>query len=93
MADACLDLVGSRERLLVEGRFAEAEIFIRGLATLRPNQKVYVSNAHDDVPYGALRLIHPHLQPASALTPVQPLDIALDGYRARWRQRIEGTAA
>jgi len=93
VADVCLDLVGSCERLLVEGRFAEAEIFIHGLATLRPDQKVYISNAHDDVPYGALRLIHPHLKPASALTPVRPLDISLDGYRARWRELMEGVSA
>lgn len=93
MSDVCLELVGSCDRLLVEGRFAEAEIFIRALATLRPNQKVYVSNAHDDVPYGALRLIHPHLKPASALTPVRPLDISLDGYRARWRDMMKGVTA
>jgi sugar (pentulose or hexulose) kinase len=93
MADACLDLIGSRERLLIEGRFAEAEIFVRALASLRPKQKVYVSNAHDDVPHGALRLIHSNLKPASALIPVQPLDLSLDGYQARWRERIEGTAA
>ena len=34
VADTSLDLIGSRERLLVEGRFAEAEVFVRALAAL-----------------------------------------------------------
>ncbi len=90
MADQALALIGSRDRLLIEGRFAEAEVFVRALATLRPRQKVYVSNAQDDVPYGALRLIDPDLKPASALKPVAPLDIPLDDYGRRW---LAGVAA
>jgi sugar (pentulose or hexulose) kinase len=85
MADECLGLIGSRERLLVEGRFAEAQVFVRALATLRPGQKVYVSNAHDDVPYGALRLLRPDLPPPSPLTPVEPLPLDLTAYARRWR--------
>ncbi|MBP7705075.1 MAG: carbohydrate kinase [Caulobacter sp.] len=89
MADASLSLIGSRERLLIEGRFAEAQVFIRALASLRPRQKVYVSNAHDDVPYGALRLLKPDLAPPSPLTPVAPLDIDLSLYARRWRVLAE----
>ncbi len=85
MADVCLDLIGSREQLLVEGRFAEAEPFVRALAALRRDQQVYVSSAEDGVPYGALRLIHPELKPASALRRVAPIEAPLDDYRARWR--------
>ncbi len=92
VADEALDLIGSRERLLVEGRFAEAEVFVRALATLRPTQRVFVSNAHDDVPYGALRLLRPDLAPPSALKRVEPLAIRLDDYRRRWRQDV-GSAA
>ncbi len=36
MADASLNLIGSRDRLLIEGRFAEALIFVRAPAALRP---------------------------------------------------------
>lgn len=89
MADETLRLIGSRERLLIEGRFAEAQVFVRALASLRPEQKVYVSNAHDDVPYGALRLLKPGLPPPSPLTPVEPLSLDLSLYARRWRQLAE----
>lgn len=87
MADAALELIGSRERLLIEGRFAEATVFIRALAALRPEQQVYVSNAHQDVAYGALRLVCPELPPPSDLTPVKSLDIDLRGFAREWRSR------
>ena len=90
MADVSLDLVGAQGSILVEGRFAEAEVFTRALAALRAKAQVFVSNAHDDVPFGALRLIHPDLRPRSALTPVRPLTLSLDGYRAAWRAAVAG---
>jgi sugar (pentulose or hexulose) kinase len=86
MADACLKLIGSRDRLLIEGRFAEAVVFIRALASLRPAQRVFISNAHDDVPYGALRLLDPSLPPSSPLTPVQPLAMDFSDYARQWRE-------
>jgi sugar (pentulose or hexulose) kinase len=86
MADTSLNLIGSRDRLLIEGRFAEAVIFIRALAALRPRQRVFVSNAHDDVPYGALRLLEPALPPASELVPVEPLGIDFSNYTRQWRE-------
>jgi sugar (pentulose or hexulose) kinase len=89
VADAALDLIGARERILIEGRFAEAEVFVRGLASLRPNDAVYCSNAHNDVSYGALRLLDPSLQPASALVRVEPLEPSLDSYRDLWRRDVE----
>ena len=92
MSDACLDLIGARERVLVEGRFAEAEVFVGALAALRPETAVYVSNAHDDVPFGALRLVFPDLAPRSVLRRIAPLDLPLEPYRALWRARIAGEA-
>ena len=86
MADASLDLIGSRDRLLIEGRFAEAMIFVRALASLRPQQKVFVCNAHDDVSYGALRLLDPTLAPAAALHAVEPLDVDFSAYASEWRE-------
>ena len=85
MADASLTLIGSRERLLIEGRFAEAVIFVRALAALRPHQKVFVSHAHNDVPYGALRLIYPDLAPPSPLTQVEALDVDFRELADAWR--------
>ena len=92
VADAALDLIGARARLLIEGRFAEAEVFVRALAALRPETQVFVANAHNDVSFGALRLIDPSLAPDGDLRRVGPLTGDLAGYRARWRQAV-GSAA
>jgi len=90
VADTALDLVGTRERVLVEGRFAEAEVFVRALAALRPDTAIYTANAHNDVSFGALRLIDPALRPDGTLVRVEPLDCgaALDTYRDRWHAAI-----
>jgi hypothetical protein len=88
MADTVLDLIGSRDRLLIEGRFAEEVIFVRALAALRPKQQVFISNAHQDVAYGALRLVCPGLQPPSDLTAVKPIEIDLRGFADEWRKRV-----
>jgi sugar (pentulose or hexulose) kinase len=93
VANTSLDLIGSRHRLLVEGRFAEDPVFVGVLATLRAGQRVYISNAEHDVAYGALRLTDPNLPPMSALTPVEPLDLDLRGYAATWRERAERVQA
>lgn len=95
VADASLALIGARERILVEGRFAEADVFVRALASLRPRDAVFVSNAQHDVSYGALRLIDPSLQPSSTLERVRPLDEDPSAYAAQWRRdaaRIEAAA-
>jgi sugar (pentulose or hexulose) kinase len=84
VADVSLDLIGSKHRLLVEGRFAEAEVFVRALASLRPGTEVYTANAHNDVSFGALRLTNPSLRPNAELIRVRPLEEDLTAYRARW---------
>ncbi len=91
VADTSLDLIGSRDRLLVEGRFAEAEVFVRALARLRPDIEVYTANAHNDVSFGALRLVDPALRPEGTLTRVMPLDQNLNDYRDQWKSGMEGT--
>ncbi|WP_225206706.1 FGGY-family carbohydrate kinase [Novosphingobium huizhouense] len=91
VADTSLDLIGASERLLVEGRFAEAEVFVRALAALRPDCQVFTANAHNDVSFGALRLIDPGLKPQGDLVRVQPLDADLDTYRRRWLAEVEAT--
>lgn len=89
VADASLDLIGTRERVLVEGRFAEAEVFVRALAALRPQAAIYTANAHNDVSFGALRLVDPHLRPHGELTRVEPLPGDLTAYRARWHAAMD----
>lgn len=88
VADEALGLVGARSRLLVEGRFADAEVFVRALAALRPETAVYTANAHNDVSFGALRLVEPGLRPAGCLAAAKPLDGDLAGYRSAWKSAM-----
>lgn len=89
VAETSLALVGSKGRLLVEGRFAEAEVFVRALASLRPDLDVFVANAHNDVSFGALRLIDPELRPSGDLRRIEPLPHDLSAYAGAWTRRIE----
>jgi len=88
VADATLDLVGARDRILIEGRFAAADVFVRALASLRTDCSIYVAPAQSDVSFGALRVLNPELRPAGPLTRVQPLTIDLTTYRNRWHEEI-----
>ena len=92
VTDVMLDLIGARDRVLIEGRFAEAEVFTRALAALRPDSAVYCANAHNDVSFGALRLIYPDLQPQGELRRVERLAGDLDAYRSRWLAEIGAMA-
>jgi hypothetical protein len=92
VADASLDLIGARETLLIEGRFAAAEVFVRALATLRPETRVLVANGESDVSFGALRLLDPALVPPARLRQVEPLAGDLATYREGWRSALEASA-
>lgn len=95
LADAALDMVGTCERLLIEGRFAEGQAFVRALAALRPDLRIYIGKAHNDVSYGALRLLGAAAPTAEPLELVEPLEVDLAPYRDRWREeaeRVEETA-
>ena len=89
MADAMLDLIGAKERLVIEGRFAACEIFVRALASLRPETEVRTSGAGDEVSSGALRAIWPDLGAAAELEEVSPLGKDLAAYREKWRDQID----
>ena len=88
MTDAALDLIGAQGTLLIEGRFAEAEVFTAALAALRPQMAVHVANQHNDVALGAIRLIDPAITPAGTLRRIAPLAGDLAEYRETWRQRL-----
>ncbi len=83
--DASLDLIGSRGILLIEGRFARCEAFVRSLAGLRRDTRVFTAEVHDDVPLGALRLVNPALSPPGGLRAVPALEVDLQPARERWR--------
>jgi hypothetical protein len=89
VADVALGLIDARERLLIEGRFSESQVFVRALASLRPDMRVYVCHPRSDVAFGALSLIEPGRQSPSALVRVEPLDEDLSDYRERWRAEAE----
>lgn len=89
VTDASLDLVGTSERLVIEGRFANCDLFVRALASLRPGTDVFAAGEENDVSFGALRLINPHLTPAGQLKAVEPLGFDLTFYRAIWRVEAE----
>lgn len=91
VADTALDLIGSKDRLLIEGRFSEAEVFVRALAALRPDTEVFVANAHNDVSFGALRLVNPILKANGGLRRVDPLEGDVCGYRDSWRDAVSRT--
>lgn len=85
VADTALELIRARERLLIEGRFSESQVFARALASLRPDMRVYVCHPRSDVAFGALSLTDPGRRSPSVLVPVTPLNEDLSEYRDRWR--------
>jgi len=89
VADVALDLIGARERLLIEGRFSESQVFVRALARLRPDMRVYVCHPRSDVAFGALYLTDPGRQSPSALVQIEPLAQDLSEYRAQWRREAD----
>jgi sugar (pentulose or hexulose) kinase len=89
VADAALDLIGARERLLVEGRFARAEAFVRVLATLRPDMQVFTADGPLDLVFGACRLVDDRLRPPCGLRRVSPLELDVAAFRGRWRSGME----
>ena len=93
MMDTSLELIGSSGRLVVEGRFASTEIFVRALAALRPAAQVLVNSDEESVvPYGALRLLDPAVGPSGALQRIAPLEADLTHYKERWREAAEQRA-
>jgi sugar (pentulose or hexulose) kinase len=99
VAHVALDLIGSRDTLVIDGRFSRAPLFVRALAALRPHTRVFISKDQHGVARGALRLVN--RAPADAVDalaadssaiafePVSPLPGDLSAYHARWRELAE----
>jgi sugar (pentulose or hexulose) kinase len=92
MTDAMLDLIGSKDALIVVGRFAKSALFVAALASLRDPMDVRVAPDSADVARGALKLVHPTLPAVGALTRVRPLPFCLRSYRERWRAECARSA-
>jgi len=86
LADTALDLIGAKDHLIVEGRFAASTLFVAALAALRPGMAVHAASSSIDVSLGALTLLQPTLPSRGALARVRPLPLRLNEYRERWRQ-------
>jgi sugar (pentulose or hexulose) kinase len=86
LADTALDLIGSKDCLIIEGRFSACTLFVAALAALRPGMAVYAAPSSIDVALGALTLLQTTLPPGSTLAAARPLKIGLNDYRERWRQ-------
>lgn len=91
MADASLDLGGTRTHISGDERFADAEVFVRSVATVRPRDMIYLTSAHRSILYSSLRLGDPMLAPAVGLDRVDSLLRNVDAYRAAWFQDVERT--
>ena len=76
----------AQHHLLIEGRFAGAQVFVRALAALRPDLAVHVAPDGLDASFGALRAIDPSLQLSVPLQRVEPLLQDLQALRAAWRE-------
>ena len=88
VVDTMLDLVGTRATIAIEGRFAASVLFVRALATLRPDARIVVLPPDVDVSFGALKLVRPTIAAPAIGRAVEPLAISLGEYRATWRSRI-----
>ena len=89
IADVSLDLIGSNDTLLIDGRFAAAPVFAQALANLRPATIVLISGDEDGVAHGALRLANVSQTGPAPLRRVAPLAVDMAEYRARWRETAE----
>ena len=87
MVDTCLTLIDARGSIVIEGRFAAQEIFVKALAALQKHNPIFVhSSAESGLSYGALRLVDPSLRRADELARVVPLDLDLTDYKTRWQE-------
>lgn len=92
LGDSALELIGSKDCLIIEGRFSASSLFTAALAALRPDMAVYAAPSSIDVSLGALTLLQPSLPCGAALARVRPLKTDLKDYRKRWRQECSRPA-
>ncbi len=93
MTRETLRLAGLAPRIYIDGAFAANPLYAALLATLMPENEVFVSPRTDGTASGAAILARwsEDAPPTAALEArrVIPLDIDLDAYAAEWRAAIE----
>jgi len=90
LADVSLDLIGSCDTVVIDGRFAASPTFVQTLASLRPASAVLVGNDPNGVAHGALRLANVARAAPTHWQRVAPLPVDTEDYRARWREAAAG---
>jgi len=97
MTDLSIGHIGSANEIVIDGAFAENQIFCRLLAGLRPDQTVRVSAERDGTVLGASLLWNweQRREPAALeLHLVKPLLLdGLQDYAARWREEVSKAMA
>jgi len=87
MTDTCLDLVGARGPVVVEGPFAGNEDYLAMLAALRPDVEIAASATGTSI--GAAMLMLPDAPPPATTRVPQPADVAeLCRYARDWQALI-----
>jgi sugar (pentulose or hexulose) kinase len=96
MANVCLDLLRSRGQVIIDGVFADNQLFAGLLAALRPGQPVAVSFERQGPAQGAALLWgwteRSAPVPLDLTVVVAPRLPGLAGYERRWRRAAEAAA-
>ncbi len=95
VADASLSLIGTQDRLLIEGRFAEGQVFVQRSPRCDPTFASIPARRTTTFPVARCACSTLTLPPAEPLERVVPLGHRPRAYRDRWREeagRMEGAA-
>jgi sugar (pentulose or hexulose) kinase len=88
VANASLNLIGAKERILIEGRFAQIEPFVQALAALRPRDAIFATDGGIDASFGALSLLNQACRPTERLRRIRPLQADLNDYHSKWNAEV-----
>ena len=93
MTDYSLDLIGSRNTIIVDGGLVKTGIYVEALAQLRPGQSLLASDNPEGSAVGAAILAFEAkgIKPKAVdCTKAKPTSLrGLEDYRARWREMVE----
>ncbi|WP_064697419.1 FGGY-family carbohydrate kinase [Rhizobium aegyptiacum] len=97
MTDLSLDLIGSKNTLVIDGGLVKTGLYAAILAGLRPAQTVHASPNPEGSAFGAAALVfdetgdNPFVNDCSVALPAAIP--GLDAYRQEWRQQVDTMAA
>jgi sugar (pentulose or hexulose) kinase len=93
MMSESLDALHSNHTIIVDGPFSQNEVFLKLLASLRPNQSIFASQLRDGTATGAacLALMPDGLLPKIdiKMCEVKPAPLDLSTYQTHWRKEAQ----